>query len=78
MTIGYCVKCRGKREIGSPAPYTMKNGKPAIKGTCPACSTAILELVEDKKFNTKFISANHQQGHAIAKAMAMDLFLFLV
>jgi hypothetical protein len=33
-----------------------------------------LELVEDKKF----ISANHQQGHAIAKAMAMDLFLFLV
>ena len=44
MTIGYCVKCRDKREIGSPAPYTMKNGKPAIKGTCPTCSTAIFRI----------------------------------
>ena len=33
MTIGYCVKCRDKREIGGAEPYTMKNGKPAIKGT---------------------------------------------
>ncbi len=44
MTIGYCVKCRDKREIGSPSPYTMKNGKPAIKGTCPSCKTAIFRI----------------------------------
>jgi len=23
MTIGYCVKCRDKREIGGAEPYTM-------------------------------------------------------
>ncbi|MBT3573777.1 MAG: hypothetical protein HOI05_01275 [Nitrosopumilus sp.] len=44
MTIGYCVKCRDKREIGNAGPYTMKNGKPAIKGTCPTCSTAIFRI----------------------------------
>ncbi len=44
MTIGYCVKCRDKREIQGAGPYTMKNGKPAIKGTCPTCSTAIFRI----------------------------------
>ena len=44
MTIGYCVKCRDKREIQGAGPYTMKNGKPAVKGTCPTCSTAIFRI----------------------------------
>ena len=51
MTIGYCVKCRDKREIGSPAPYTMKNGKPAIKAHAQHVVPPFLELVEDKIFN---------------------------
>ena len=38
MTIGYCVKCRDKREMQGPSAITMKNGKPAVKGTCPTCS----------------------------------------
>jgi len=44
MTIGYCVKCRDKRDIEGAKPYTMKNGKPALKGTCPKCSTAIFRI----------------------------------
>jgi hypothetical protein len=44
MVIGYCVKCRDKREITGAGPYTMKNGKHAIKGTCPTCSTAIFRI----------------------------------
>ena len=44
MTIGYCVKCRDKRDIKGAKPYTMKNGKPAVKGTCPTCKTAIFRI----------------------------------
>jgi hypothetical protein len=36
----YCVKCRAKREIKNPEQVTMKNGRPATKGTCPVCGTA--------------------------------------
>jgi len=44
MVIGYCVKCRDKREIQGVEPTTLKNGKPAVKGTCPTCSTKIFRI----------------------------------
>jgi len=44
MTTGYCVKCRTKREIKNPKSVTMKNGKPAISGTCPTCSTKMFRI----------------------------------
>jgi len=44
MTTGYCVKCRSKREISGAKPVTMKNGKPAISGTCPTCSTKMFRI----------------------------------
>jgi len=44
MTIGYCVKCREKREIQGATPTTLKNGKPAIKGTCGTCSTKMFRI----------------------------------
>ncbi|NIP62386.1 MAG: hypothetical protein GWN56_17100 [Nitrosopumilaceae archaeon] len=44
MVIGYCVKCRSKREIKGAKPTTMKNGKPAVQGTCPTCSTKIFRI----------------------------------
>lgn len=40
----YCVKCRAKREIKNPQEVTMKNGRPAMKGTCPVCGTAIFRI----------------------------------
>ena len=46
MTIGYCVKCRAKREILSAQSTVLKNGKPAIKGTCPTCETKMFRIVK--------------------------------
>jgi hypothetical protein len=44
VMIGYCVKCRAKREMSGVKPVTLKNGKPATKGTCPTCSTSIFRI----------------------------------
>ena len=41
---GYCVKCRKKRTIGNAAQVTMKNGKPATRGTCPVCGTTMFRI----------------------------------
>lgn len=42
--MGYCVKCREKREIANAEAITMKNGKPATKGKCPVCGTGIYKI----------------------------------
>ena len=44
MTTGYCVKCRTKREIQGATAVTLKNGKPATKGTCPECNTNMFRI----------------------------------
>jgi len=44
MVTGYCVKCRTKREIKNPKPTTMKNGRPATKGTCPTCKKKMFRI----------------------------------
>ena len=44
MVEGYCVKCKSKREIESPEKVTLKNGRPATKGTCGTCSTKIFRI----------------------------------
>ena len=40
----YCVKCKAKREMKAPQNSTMKNGKPAVKGTCPVCGTGMFKI----------------------------------
>lgn len=40
----YCVKCKAKREMKDPEAITMKNGKPATKGTCPECGTKMFRI----------------------------------
>ena len=40
----YCLKCRSKREVDNAQAVTMKNGKPAIHGTCPECSTKVFRI----------------------------------
>lgn len=40
----YCVKCKAKREMKNPQSVTLKNGKPASKGTCPVCSTVMMRI----------------------------------
>lgn len=44
MPQGYCVKERKKVEIKEPEQITMKNGRPAIRGTCPDCGTKIFKI----------------------------------
>jgi hypothetical protein len=41
---GYCLKDKKNVEIKNPQNITMKNGKPAITGTCPDCGTKIFKI----------------------------------
>ena len=41
---GYCVKCKAKKEMKDPEQITMKNGRPATKGTCPDCGTKMFKI----------------------------------
>jgi len=41
---GYCVKCRGKKQIKNAKAITMKNGRPATEGVCPDCGTKIFKI----------------------------------
>lgn len=40
----YCLKCRAKRDMRNPTPVTLKNGRPATKGTCPNCGTKMYRI----------------------------------
>ncbi|MEM3143072.1 MAG: DUF5679 domain-containing protein [Candidatus Nitrosotenuis sp.] len=44
MTQAYCVKCRAKRDIKNPKEVKLKNGRPAVKGTCPKCGTNVFKI----------------------------------
>ena len=46
--VGYCVKCKAKKEIANATKVTMKNGRPAIKGTCPTCGTVMYRILSSK------------------------------
>lgn len=41
---GYCLKCKKSTDIKDAQAITMKNGKPATKGTCPTCGTTIFKI----------------------------------
>lgn len=40
----YCVKCKSMTEIKNPEEVTMKNGRKAMKGTCPVCGTKVFRI----------------------------------
>ncbi len=40
----YCMKCRTKREMTNATPTTMKNGRPALQGTCEVCGTKMYRI----------------------------------
>ncbi len=44
MVEAYCVKCRAKREMKNPKEVTLKNGRPARKGTCSTCGTNMMRI----------------------------------
>ena len=40
----YCFKCRTKREMKDPQEVTLKNGRKAVRGTCPVCGTKMFKI----------------------------------
>jgi hypothetical protein len=44
MAQAYCVKDKTKVEVVNPQRITMKNGKPAIQGTCPKCGGKVFRI----------------------------------
>ena len=40
----YCVKDKKKVEVKNPQKITMKNGKPALQGTCPICGGKVFRI----------------------------------
>ena len=44
MAEAYCVKDKKKVEVQNPQQITMKNGKPALQGTCPKCGGKVFRI----------------------------------
>ena len=44
MAEAYCVKDKQKVEVQNPQRITMKNGKPALQGTCPICGGKVFKI----------------------------------
>lgn len=44
--MAYCVKCKRKVPVENPQEVTLKNGKKAIKGTCPYCKSPVFVFVK--------------------------------
>lgn len=40
----YCMKCRQKREFEGQL-VTLKNGRPALQGSCPVCGTKLTKIL---------------------------------
>lgn len=45
---GYCVKCKGKKDMKDEQKVTMKNGRLAAKGKCPDCGTGMYKILGKK------------------------------
>jgi len=44
MVQAFCVKDKKKVEIKNPTQVKLKNGRPAIKGTCPICGATVYRI----------------------------------
>ncbi len=42
--MAYCMKCRDKREFEGSL-VTLKNGRPAVQGSCPVCGTKLTKIL---------------------------------
>lgn len=45
LNMAYCVKCKAKKEIANPQRVTMRNGRPALQGTCSTCGTKVIRIL---------------------------------
>jgi len=42
----FCVKCRKRVVPKNPEVVTLRNGRRAIKGTCPICGTTVYRFTK--------------------------------
>ena len=40
----YCFKCRAKKEISGAQNVVLKNGRPAVTGTCRECGVKVFRI----------------------------------
>jgi len=45
--IGYCVRCRAKREMDGAQEEITENGRRAARGTCPVCGTTMFRFLKE-------------------------------
>lgn len=43
--IGYCMKCKEKREMKDVEKTEIKPGRPAAKGKCATCGTGMYKIL---------------------------------
>lgn len=43
--LAYCARCRTKRPVQDPEPTATKDGRPAVRGTCPECGAKMFRFV---------------------------------
>jgi len=48
MAEAYCVKCKAKKEMKDAEEVKMKNGRPAMKGSCSSCGTGMYKILPSK------------------------------
>ena len=41
----YCLKCKAKKQMKEDKEVEMKNGRKAMKGTCPDCGTKLFRIL---------------------------------
>lgn len=46
MEQAYCVRCKDQREVKNAEMVTLKNGRPALKGTCATCGTSAMKFLK--------------------------------
>ena len=51
--IGYCLKCKQKREMRNAERVVLKSNRLADKGTCATCGSAMFHLVGSARKEVK-------------------------
>lgn len=49
VNTGFCVRCKKTRTLNNVQKITLKNGRPALKGTCEKCGTSVFRILPSKK-----------------------------
>ena len=47
--MAYCVRCKKKVPVQNQQKITLKNGRTAIKGTCPYCKGTVYVFVKTEQ-----------------------------